>query len=130
MLALSSAKGEAQGIASSGLLSSKNKGFDKILLEAVEKALVTILGESGATAIKFYADTSVIVRNPEEFQELLRKLFPGSDAASRLLEDKILRTLVDFLQSYSITIPTREWKDKAFKQFILACKRQFEVSRF
>jgi hypothetical protein len=88
------------------------------------------MGTSGATVVKFYIDTSAITKDPELFQESLRRLFVGSDMAPKYLEDKIENFLVDLLQrGHSVTIPSDQWKEKNFRQFILACKRHFEVSK-
>jgi hypothetical protein len=106
-------------------------GFDGILLRAVDRALFDTLGESGVAVIKFYVDTSLILNDPEKFQGALRNIFTGSEFAPMLFEDRIERYLADSLQqNRSISIPTNEWKEqKTFRQFILACKRQFELAK-
>jgi hypothetical protein len=110
--------------------SRRRNSFDSLLLKAVDQALVNTVGESGATVIKFYTDFSIIVRSPEKFQQSLRKLFEGSEYAPRLLEEKIRRALADLLKDCvdPVQIRIEEWKEKSFRNFILACKRQFELS--
>jgi hypothetical protein len=110
-------------------LSSKVDRFGRMLLDAVDISLLDTLGESGLAVVKFYIDTSLILIDPEKFQEALRSLFAGSDVAPKLVENRIQKNLADLVgQNYSIVVPKEEWK-KSFRQFILACRRQFELSK-
>jgi hypothetical protein len=104
-------------------------GFNSILLRAVDNALVDTIGESAAKAVKFYVEVSVITKDPESFKAQLEKLFSGSDAGSKLIEEKIMETLASLLkQSHSLTVSVDKWKDADLRQFIEECKRQFILS--
>ncbi len=102
--------------------------FDAILLRAIDQALVNALGDSAAKAVKFYVDTSVILKDPRAFEELMEKLFSGSNAGSRLIEENIRKSLTESLnENFSIKIPTEELKGKEFKQFVQHCRKKLNL---
>ena len=112
--------------ASSNLLPNRGESFDSILLKAVDIALSGTLGASGAVAVKFYVDTSALLKNPEAFQESLRKLFKGSEYGPNLLEQKIKESLIGLLSQLELSIIRNdELEKKTLRQFIMNCKSLF-----
>ena len=104
------------------------KLFDEILLRALDSALINALGESAAKAVKFYVDTSVIIKDPQVFEELLMKLFSGSNAGSRIIEENIRDSLLRLLEErFSIKLLVGKDKDKGFRQFILDCRAKMNL---
>ncbi len=104
--------------------------FESILMQAVDLALVSTLGDSAAAAVKFYVDTSLICRAPFLFEQSLERLFGSSQKGQQLLEEKIRSFVVDLLaRQYSVHISTEEWSRKqvakSFAEFIVACRREF-----
>lgn len=111
---------------SSDMRPSRVGSFDSILLKAVDVALSNTLGGSGAYAVKFYVDTSAILKNPEAFQESLRKLFKGSEYGPKLLEQKIRESLMDYLQQLDLSLIRDESMEKrSLRQFIMTCKSEY-----
>ncbi len=104
-------------------------GFNSLLLTAVDSALVSTIGDSAATAIKFYLQVSMITKDPDGFSRQLEKFFKGSEAGSKLIESKIKKNLATLMmQTHSVSVPTSNLDERALSQFIDSCKSQFLVS--
>ncbi|MGB9960055.1 MAG: hypothetical protein ACPLKQ_06010 [Candidatus Bathyarchaeales archaeon] len=77
-------------------MTTNNKQWDEILLEAVDEALQTVLGESGKEVIYYYFQNSYAIKKedipekPELFIEFLKKLF---GVGAELIENTILKNL-------------------------------------
>ena len=107
-------------------MNQEGGGFNTVLLRAVDTALVQTVGESAAKAVKFYVEVSVITKDPESFEAQLKKLFSGSDAGSKLIEERIVKALVVQLQqAHSVSISMDKWRDEDLKQFIDYCKVRY-----
>jgi hypothetical protein len=101
-------------------------GFNSLLLRAVDSALVGAIGESAATAMKFYLQISVITKDPEAFSRQLEKFFSGSEAGSRLIESRIKKNLATLMmQNRSVSVSTDKLEQRALGQFIESCKSEF-----
>jgi hypothetical protein len=114
----------------SGTEGSSSTSFENILLRAVDLALVSALGMSAATAVKFYVDTSLICQDPLLFEESLNKLFGSSQRGEKLLEERIKKFLVDILATeFSIQVPIEELSRTrgatTFSDFVKACRREY-----
>ena len=75
------------------VLEQAPQGFNEILFKAVDAALNETVGQSGAKALKFYLDSSLIVKNPDYYSQQLRKIFTGSEAGAQIVEKRITRNL-------------------------------------
>lgn len=71
----------------------QKSGFNEIVYRAVDSALNEMIGESGAKALKFYVDTSLIVKDPDYYSLQLRKIFNGSESGAQMLERRIAANL-------------------------------------
>ncbi|MBS7636586.1 hypothetical protein KEJ37_04540 [Candidatus Bathyarchaeota archaeon] len=77
-------------------MTTNNRRFEAALLEAIDEALISILGESGKGVVYYYLQNSCTLRkenipeNTEVFIEFLNKLF-GTGA--KLIENTILQNL-------------------------------------
>jgi hypothetical protein len=101
-------------------------GFNSLLLRAVDSALVSTIGESAATAMKFYLQIPIITKDPEAFSRQLGKFFSGSEAGSRLIESKIKRNLATLMmQTHSVSVSTDKLDQRELGQFIENCKSEF-----
>lgn len=104
-------------------------------MKAVDLALVATLGESGATAVKFYVDTSLIYEDPSRFEESLSRLFGSSRKGLDLIEEKIQTYLQDLLaKEHSINVPRRESSTNpnsklTFIEYVRACKKEYVAKR-
>ena len=95
-------------------------------MTAVDSALVSTIGDSAATAIKFYLQISMITKDPEGFSRQLEKFFKGSEAGSRLIESKIKKNLATLMmQTLSVSVPTNNLDERALARFIDSCRTQF-----
>jgi hypothetical protein len=102
-----------------------DKKFSMVLLKAVDRALVESLGTTSAAVVKFYVDTTTIVKKPSAFLELLRRYFKGAENGPEILEKKIRWTLADCLQiQIDDTMPTIP-----LTAFIDRCKNIIESRR-
>ena len=110
--------------------SSNSGGFNSILLRAVDSALVGAIGDSAAKAIKFYVEVSVITQDPDTFKAQLENVFSGSEAGPKLIEDKIVQTLIALLnQTHAVSVSIEKWQNaKDLRDFINDCRKQFLVS--
>ena len=102
-----------------------DKKFSTVLLKVVDQALVESLGATSTAVAKFYVDTTIIVKEPRAFQELLRRYFKGEENGPDVLEKKIRWTLAGFLQiqidETMQTIP--------FTAFIDSCRNTIATRR-
>ncbi|HYB03397.1 MAG TPA: hypothetical protein VED17_02970 [Nitrososphaerales archaeon] len=96
--------------------------FDKILVEATDNALVTIVGVPVATAIKFYMDVSLISKDIDKFRWQLNKYVSGS----KLVEDKIIRNLAESLESDRALVVSPE-NAGDLKLFVQNCRAEFSM---
>jgi len=102
-------------------------------MRAVDLALAGTLGQSGATAVKFYVDTSLIYEDPSLFEESLSRLFGSSSKGLGLIEERIRSNLQDILaKECSITFPVEVSSTSMelnFSQFIQNCKKEFSAKQ-
>ena len=104
-------------------------GFNSLLLQAVDAALISTLGESAAMAMKFYLEVSMITKDPDGFVRQLEKFFSGSEAGSRLIEGKIKRNLATLImQAHSVSISEKELDNEDLRQAIDSCRSEFLIS--
>jgi hypothetical protein len=104
--------------------------FYSIAMRAVDLALAGTLGHSGATAVKFYVDTSLIYEDPSLFEESLSRLFGSSSTGLGLIEERIRSNLQDILaKECSINFPevSSTGPGNNFSQFIQSCKKEFSA---
>jgi len=52
-------------------------GFEKVLLEAINDALVKIFGIETSRSVRFYIDPSIAVIDPNAYAKSLEKMFKG-----------------------------------------------------
>ncbi|MEM0007901.1 MAG: hypothetical protein QXR89_06530 [Candidatus Bathyarchaeia archaeon] len=75
---------------------TSKKEFNTVLIEAIDEALQTTLGESGKEVVYYYLKSSYALRkedipeNPELFTEFLNRLF---GAGAKIIENAILKNL-------------------------------------
>ncbi|MEM3551660.1 MAG: hypothetical protein QXV01_11290 [Candidatus Bathyarchaeia archaeon] len=75
---------------------TSKREFNTVLIDVVDEALQTILGESGKEVVYYYLKNSYTLRkedipeNPELFTEFLNKLF---GAGTKIIENTILKNL-------------------------------------
>ncbi len=123
--------GEVRNKSREGSPKSKKSKFDSLVHEAVDTALVNVLGASGAAAVKFYVDTSLIYDDPEGFSNSLGNFFGSSQQGMSLLEKRIVDSLVDLLQSeYSVSVSDliEGQSQRTLPQLITAFRARFESS--
>jgi hypothetical protein len=115
-------KNSSPAVSSSTLLLEAlrdEKKFSALLLKAVDRALVESLGAALTGVVKFYVDTTTILKDPAAFQELLRRYLKGSAQSSEVLENKIRWILGEYLQ---IQID-QSMQTMAFPAFINKCRK-------
>jgi hypothetical protein len=109
--------------------SNEKQEFNSLLVRAVDTALVECIGDSATKAVKVCIEVSVITKDPDQFKAQLEKLFSGSETGSKLLEDKIMRTLAGLLnQSHAVSLSVDDLKEDDLRQFIEDCKTQLQIS--
>jgi hypothetical protein len=96
--------------------------FDKILVEATDNALVTVVGGPVAIAVKFYMDVTLISKDIDKFRRQLNRYVSGS----RLVEDKIIRNLAQSLESdRALAVSPENVGD--LKAFVENCRAEFSM---
>ena len=95
----------------------------------MDSALVSTLGESASTAVKFYLQVPTITKDPTGFTRQLEKFFQGSEAGAKLIESQIKKNLVELMkQSHTVSISSEKLQGESLARFIDECKNQFLFS--
>jgi len=71
-------------------MSGPRNSFDSVLLSTIKRALVEVLGEKVAKALRFYVDLETALTNPDSFLILISTLVSPERAVilqKRVLED-------------------------------------------
>ena len=110
--------------------SKQRPDFDSILMRALDEALISTFGESGATAVKFYIDTTTIRDDPRLFDESLGKMFGNSNAGKELIEKQIKRILISSIEKVGAAFEvsrdeTEEDSGKTFSEFLQSCRSHY-----
>jgi len=97
-------------------------GFEEILVEATDNALVTVVGVPVARAIKFYMDVSLISKDIDKFRWQLNQFVSGS----KLVEDRIIRNLAESLEAdRALALSPESVGD--LKRFVENCRAEFSM---
>lgn len=113
----------------SGTSNSLSGGFNSILFRAVDTALVESLGDSAAKAVKFYIQVPMIAKDTGAFRAQLRRLFSGSEAGSKLIEDRIMKSLQTLLNQSRLDAGRGEWSSSSdLGPFIDECRNKFIIA--
>jgi hypothetical protein len=95
--------------------------FNKLLVTAVDRALVDTMGESVSRAVKACLEISTITSDPKGFSAQLQKFSGGTN----LIERKIMRNLAAMIDERKGGSAVTEGRD--LRQFIESCRGQFNL---
>lgn len=93
--------------------------FEDFLVASVNEALEQAFDSSTAQAVKFYIDTSILVRNPDAYSDSVMKMF-GKEGG-----EVVINSIMKSLSRRANMPPDKKWS--SLRECILAVAKSYRM---